>query len=290
MAKVAEAGNRALTEISGMVASRSHPGVFWVHNDSGNEPRLFAIDLHGRTLAPAGWVSPAEEGQGGPPESFPGIEIWSATNVDWEDIAAGDGKLFIADLGNNGNARRDLGVYVVEEPDPGVARAAPPLQFIPVFYPGQTSFPAREWHYDCEAVFYDGGKLYFLTKHRKPGELMRFERGTNLYRLDSRRTDRPNPLVKIGSHDQVTLATAADLSPSGDRLAVLTYRHLWIFPRPGTGDDWLSGNPRKLELDRRKAGQNEAITWMDGHTLLMANEQGDLLVIKLDSPPEPSGR
>lgn len=282
MVKIAEVGNRALSEISGMVASRVHEGAFWVHNDSGNEARLFAIDLQGRTVAPEGWVSPTGRGEGEPPEEFPGIELWSASNVDWEDIAAGEGLLFIADVGNNGNSRRNLGIYVLEEPDPHVVRAAPPLSFIPVFYPEQRSFPARRWHYDCEAVFYHGGKLYFLTKHRRPGEVMGFEPGTVLYRLDSRRTDRPNPLVRVGSHDQVTLATAADLSPSGDRLAVLTYRDLWIFQRPGTGDDWLSGSSRRLSLDRRIARQNEAITWLDGQTLLMANEEGDLVRIELE--------
>ena len=30
-----------------MVASRKHPGIFWVHNDSGNPPSLFAVRRDG---------------------------------------------------------------------------------------------------------------------------------------------------------------------------------------------------------------------------------------------------
>ena len=35
---------KELHELSGIVASRKHPGVFWAHNDSGNPLELFAID------------------------------------------------------------------------------------------------------------------------------------------------------------------------------------------------------------------------------------------------------
>ena len=32
-----------IREASGIAASRRHPGIFWVHNDSGNPPSLFAV-------------------------------------------------------------------------------------------------------------------------------------------------------------------------------------------------------------------------------------------------------
>ena len=33
-----------LRESSGLGVSQSYPGVFWTHNDSGDGPRLYAID------------------------------------------------------------------------------------------------------------------------------------------------------------------------------------------------------------------------------------------------------
>ena len=56
-------------------------------------------------------------------------------------------------MGNNGNARRDLAVYVVKEPNPEANLQAHSLKRIPVAYPDQKAFPDEQWHYDCEAVF-----------------------------------------------------------------------------------------------------------------------------------------
>src|SRR5437016_3618567 len=56
----------ALTELSGIAASRAQPGVYYAHNDSGDSPRIFALDGAGAELAQ--------------------LCLAGATNVDWEDI------------------------------------------------------------------------------------------------------------------------------------------------------------------------------------------------------------
>ena len=35
---------REVRESSGLAVSRAYPGVFWTHNDSGDRPRLYALD------------------------------------------------------------------------------------------------------------------------------------------------------------------------------------------------------------------------------------------------------
>ena len=75
-----------LNEISGVVESRTRTGVLWVHNDSGDTARIFAIGLDGRTLGTFGLA---------------GIQA-----RDWEDLAAGPGPvagrryLFVGDIGD----------------------------------------------------------------------------------------------------------------------------------------------------------------------------------------------
>src|SRR5687767_4556689 len=72
---------KAISESSGLVASRRHDGVFWTVNDSGNAPVLYAITREGKAIA-----------------EFP----VDAKNVDWEDLAIDDaGHLYVADVGNN---------------------------------------------------------------------------------------------------------------------------------------------------------------------------------------------
>jgi hypothetical protein len=93
----------SLIEISGVVASRAHPGVLWVHNDSGGEPAVTALSDTGADLGTY---------------AVPG-----ATATDWEDIAAGPGPepgrsyLYVADIGDNGEARDSVQVHRVPEPD-----------------------------------------------------------------------------------------------------------------------------------------------------------------------------
>src|SRR5690606_10690255 len=100
-----------VAESSGLAASRSHPGVFWTHNDSGDEAFVFAIDSAGRLLGR--------------------VRVTGAENHDWEDIAlapcgddAGD-CLYIADTGNNLGSREEVAIYRVPEPAPDDSATAP---------------------------------------------------------------------------------------------------------------------------------------------------------------------
>jgi len=123
--------------------------------------------------------------------------------------------------------------------------------------------------------------LYFLTKHRKQGKFNEFESGTNLYRLDTEFTDRANVLHKVDSNDNITVATGADLSPDGSKLAILTYIGIWIFEKPEQGDQWLQQKSRLLKLDPELTQKVEAICWDDGQTLLFANEQRNIYRLRL---------
>lgn len=260
--------HEALGEVSGIEKSASGD-FYWVHNDSGDAARLFALDAAAGVLRPP--FLPVSDGD------WPGHAVDNAWNFDWEDIALADGVLYIADMGNNGNARRDLGVYVVNEPDPRAVPKMRTLTFLPVRYPDQESYPAQRWHFDCEAVFVADGKLYFITKHRRPGEIAGMEAGAKLYRLDTAFTDRENVLALVGTRADVFLATGADLSPDGSRLAVSTYTALWIFDRPADGDNWFSGTAWRLDLDPAVVKQLEAVTWDDDETLRLVNENRDVM-------------
>ena len=277
--KIATVSHPALGEMSGLSAS-SYPGVYWVHNDSGDEARIFAIRANAEVVVPRVIRHLFPERS---TDDWPGYAIDNAWQYDWEAMALSEGVLYLADVGNNDNARRDLGVYVVSEPNPEYVTKTRALKFVPIRYPDQSHYPADQWHFDCEAVFAAGGRLYFLTKHRQPGQALSWEPGTKLYRLDGLRTDRENVLKLIDRHDGVTLPTGADLSPDGRHLAVLTYTHLWVFDKPRRGDRWLQGTARVLALDREQVKQNEAIAWENERTLLMTNEQREIFRISVDA-------
>lgn len=251
---------KAINESSGLARSVRRKGIYWTHNDSGDTARLFGIRLDGTVV---------EE-----------HAIANAKNVDWEDIATDGDTIWIDDCGNNGNARRDLGLYKVREGD---WRAT----FYPVAYPDQKEFPpATLRRFDCEAIFIRRGKPYLVTKWRvggMPGL------GAGLYRLDTRRTDRPNVLTKLGERtDLEGWVTAADISPNGRELALLVHfpvPSIWIFD--ARGDDRILSRPvARIRLNaggRGETAQIESLVWENDRSLVFGNEGGDLFRVARSS-------
>ncbi|WP_146909188.1 hypothetical protein [Arenimonas daejeonensis] len=131
----------AMDEISGMAASRTHPGDFWVINDSGNSAELQLMDGSGQHR---------------------GSVAAGVANIDWEDLASFelDGKpyLLIADTGDNGGLRRDLVLHVLEEP----SDLATPAKLA-----WSLRFRWPDGPRDCEAVAVDPkrGEVLLLSKN-----------------------------------------------------------------------------------------------------------------------------
>lgn len=267
---------KPISELSGIVKSPRRANVFWVHNDSGDSARIFAIDAEGRNIIPtyskfSFYGEVPEDGK----KQWQGFPVLDAVNVDWEDIAADENYLYLADMGNNGNTRRNLAIYMVSEIDPTASTRTAVIQRLPVVYPDQDKFPPSRRHFDSESLFTADGKLYVITKHRT-SFFENAEAGAKLYRLDTSFTDKDNVLTLIDSNPEITSATGADVSPDGQTLAVLSYSTLWLFARPASGDLWLSSAAEHFALDRGTVKQIEAITWVDNETLLIGNEDGDL--------------
>lgn len=273
-----------LNEISGITRSISRDNLYWIHNDSGDEARIFAINGDGETVMP---TFSKFSHYGGDPEPgktpWEGFRILFADNVDWEDITADDRYLYIADMGNNFNLRQDLAIYVVGEIDPTASTQSAAIRRIPVRYPEQSGGLWGDLHYDSESLFAADGHLYVITKHRRhPLPFFKpWQPGAWLYRLDSRSSEQVNDLVRIDHHESLTAATAAELSPDGQRLAVLSYNALWLFERPVQGDQWLSAPSQRIALNRSQLRQAEALTWEDDSNLIIINENRDLFKVSL---------
>lgn len=280
---VAKITHPAITEMSGMAKSRRHPDTYWVHNDSGDASRVFAIRGNGSVIVPPALRNrfsadkTAEDKSVGKTE-YPGIGIAPAENHDWEEVAIDGGTLYIADTGNNKNERRDLCVYVVPEPNPEKADAARVSRRLPLVYPDQTAYPPPALRFDCEAIFMVRGKLYFLTKWREGIHPKMPGTGTTLYRLDTAYTDRPNTLKLIETkRDMGGWVTASSVSPDGKTLAVLCQapvQSVWLFDIGAGSDKFLSRPARRKVFTGAK--QCESVCFDDNGTVVVGNEQRDL--------------
>ena len=250
---VGSLGAGASKENSGIVKSRHYDDVYWVQNDSGDEPKVYPVHLDGSL-----WT--AERYQ-----DMPGVEIAGAINVDWEDITMDDkGHLIVCDVGNNRNDRRDLVLYYLNEPSPIAGRTT--LKKKVFFrYPDQKNYPAThsDFNYDCEGVFFANGKIYFISKNRS-------DTFTKLYRLDHYDSEVTNELTYLDRFDIGGKTTAADATPDGRRLAVTTYRALWVFETDGVTDSYFDGKVYWLPFE---SSQVEAVCFQDPETILLADEQ-----------------
>jgi len=248
---------RRIPEASGIVKSRRYPEIFWVHNDSGNPPLLFAIRRDGRIV-----------------RQFR-VEV---PNIDWEDIAIDDqGHLYLGDIGNNGGLLPIRVIYRVDEPDPAGTEDRPLRASAANFY----AFPTKE-HFDAEGLIYDRGTAILVTKYfdRRPAELftVSFETPSPLSR-----PARPQSIGRLPGFTEP--ATGAALSDKRDLLAVCSSDVTRIYQRDG------SGRWRLLSLVRYPARQIEGIAW-DGRDLVLVAEGGGLyrLAETTWKRPRPSAR
>jgi hypothetical protein len=243
-------------ELSGIVRSRSDKNVFWMQNDSGDQPRVFAIDSTGKFY------------QGARYRNYEGVTIAGATNVDWEDITMDNkGNLVIADVGNNYNDRKDLVLYVVPEPSP-IASNTTFLKKLFFKYPDQKSFTTKkDFNYDCEAVFFADGRFHMLSKDR-------MDTFTRLYRMDVEKTDEVNTLTLLDKFNIGGKVTAADATEDGSKLVVITYKAIWLFERKDASSSWFSGNIWWLPV---KAPQIESVCFKDDNTLWLVDEEAAAL-------------
>jgi hypothetical protein len=260
---VAKLGPGPARENSGIIKSRLHDDLFWMHNDSGDEPRIYPIRRDGSNYDDTRY----DEEQG--------VLIGGAINVDWEDITTNSsGELIVADLGNNENDRRDLVLYVLDEPSPTAGRTTFRRKIF-VRYPDQADFPASKnnFNFDCETVFTVDNTIYLLSKNRS-------NQFTTLYRVDDERPEVVNVLTKLGSFDIRGQAVGADCSEDGRRLAVLTYNGIWIFERDSLSQEFFAGAILWAPLKWHEA---EAICFANPDTLLMADEAtAELFEIPID--------
>jgi hypothetical protein len=229
-----------LEEVSGVVESRRRAGVLWVHNDSGDTPRLFAIGLDGRTLGV--------------------FELDGVAAVDWEDIAAGPGPvqgrryLYVADIGDNDRQRATVSVVRLAEPlvDPESPSAEP------VLVRGADELVLRypDGPHNAEALLVDprSGELVVVTKELSgTAEVFRAPAGliagsdTMLRRVGS---------INLGLG---SLVTGGDVSPSGNMVALRTYGAVFLYARPKGKPLWAAFRARRCRGIAPPEAQGEAI-------------------------------
>lgn len=240
-----------LEENSGLVWDHDQM-TFWTHNDSGDKARLFEVDTTGKILRE--------------------VVVEGATNMDWEELAIDRATrtLFIGDFGNNRNKRRDLTIYKVNIPDPGKTSVL--SEKITFQYPDQVDYPpvGRKKEFDMEAMIYWNESLFLFSKNRTEP----YSGYTKMYRLPAQPGDYVAELVDSfatgGKSFMAQWITAADVSPTADRLVLLSNAHLWVFS-DFEAPYFFKGKSEKRPFEH--ATQKEAVTFRNDTLLYISEEK-----------------
>jgi len=222
-----------IREASGLVASRQSPGVLWVHNDSGDSARVFAIDTQGKFLGTC--------------------HLRGAVARDWEDIAIGPGPdpnrqyLYIGDIGDNRAKYPDITVYRVPEPAVNPSSSFGEMTIGP---PDAIRLTYPDGPRDAETLLVDPltRDLFVISKR---------EFFSKVYRAPwPQSTTQPTRMERVATLPW-GFAVAGDVSPDGRRVIVRGMFNASLWVRPAGQPLWhaFSGDPLRLPLMDEPQGE-----------------------------------
>ena len=225
--------DKNLQEASGIVASRTNEGMFWVINDSGNDARIFLIDDKGNTVHYY-WIK-------------------DAINFDWEDIAInthenGKSYLYIGDIGDNFAVRKNINMIVLEEPIIGNPNDTIVTDYknYPLKYPDGAK--------DAETIMVDPitSTIYIITKR---------ENNVLLYEVPKSLNESDPTNLTFKTNLPIFNVTSGDISSNGEEILVKTYDAIYYWKRLNNESipQTMSGTHESITYNPEPQG--ESISW-----------------------------
>jgi hypothetical protein len=218
-------------------------GQFITHNDSGGDPKLYYLDKKGKIVFE---------------RTLEGVK-----NNDWEDITKDDQFIYVANMGNNFDTRKNLSI--VKTPiDPSSNEA----ELIEFNYPEQVKFTTAysQSEYDAEALITIEDYLIILTKNK-------LKKITEIYALP--KIAGKYEAKKIGSLNTQSIITGGDYDPETKLLALtgtLIFNEYYILKIEDF--DLESKKDYKIDMYEIPVGktQVEAIKIIDSNTFWITSE------------------
>lgn len=225
-----------LDEASGIADSKANPGYLWVEQDSGN-PNEIALLTHDGALLKK-------------------INIKSAVNRDWEDLAIGMGPvagtqyIYLADIGDNAMATSQYFIYRFTEPLSAIDT---------VFNYDKITFQYPDGPHDAEAILVENSSkdIYIITKQDSP---------SRIYKIPyPQETGAINTALLLGTLS-FGGATGAAMSGDGMEILVRTYNSVYYWKRTATQSVEQALATRPVTLDTQFEPQGEAICFKNDNS------------------------
>lgn len=226
----------SIIESSG-VETTGISGEAWTHNDSGGLPEIYKVDTAGNLLGT--------------------VFLSGVTAIDFEDITRDSiGNIYVGDFGNNAGIRTDFRIYKISTPDSFLNDTIIPQQISFVYSTNDTLQIL-----DCEAFFHFNQSLYLFTKSHNSGEY------TQLYMLPD--LTGAYTAILVDSFYFSSSITAADISPDGNTIALLSYGKIYLL-NAFTGNNFFSGNVSSFTIP---LSQTEGLAYINNEEFYITDEK-----------------
>jgi hypothetical protein len=197
--------NKAITEASGLAASRQNKGLFWTHNDSKDANRIFLFDE-----------------KGGDKGTF---YLENTKNRDWEDLDIVTIKnthyLYIADIGDNDGKHGKKYIYRIKEPKI-TASAKPIIDTLRGIETFVISYPDANRNAESLMIDQETFDLYIVSK---------FEKNVVVYQVpypqSTTQINMAKPIVKL----PFSFATAGTISPDNQEILIKNTDNIFYWKR-----------------------------------------------------------
>ena len=220
-------------------------GQFITHNDSGDEAKLYYLDKKGVIVHER--------------------NLHGVKNNDWEDITKDEEYLYVANMGNNLDNRKNLSIFKVP-----IDTSNDQLEVIEFNYPEQIKFITLEKssQYDAEGLIAIDENLIIFTKNK-------LKKITEIYSLP--KTAGKYEAKKIGSLNTQSIITGADYDSKTKLLALtgsLSFKGDEYYILKIEDFDLESNKDFKINMYEIPIGktQVEAIKIIDSNTFWITSE------------------
>lgn len=223
-----------LNEVSGMISSRKNPGLLWVINDSGNDPKLFLINEIGIIIH--------------------AYLIDGIDNTDWEDLAihtdhfTGKSRIFIGDVGDNYAIRNHINVIVFDEPIPLNSNDTLIDEY------QKFIFQYEDGSRDAETIMVDpvDSKLFIISKR---------EEQVRIYEAPEQLSEADTMQLAYKLSLPINNVTSGDISSDGNEILIKSYTSIFYWSKKDNESILEALKSEHQIVDYVLEPQGESICW-----------------------------
>lgn len=230
-----------LKETSGIAASGIFKDTYYVHNDSGDTSRFFAINPDGKLRTTLYFQQDKEV-------TYP--------QLDCEDIAVGNGPhrdksyVYLADIGDNFNMRPYVTIYRFEEKPFWMDK---PVEKIPT---AQLHLTYPDGPKDAETLMLDPLQKLLYIVNKRTDSIRIYTTPLN-FKDKEKRVLTLRSKILIPGFKPFKYVTAGDISKDGKKILLKSYGNVYYWERKGDEPIWetMKRQPASLPYDIQRQGE-----------------------------------